>query len=843
MPEQECIIPKVLITFVFSLFLFGAFAQEKDSILQNTQVSDSLNLIPKDSVASTVYFPYKIDSTFQDEVNYDADDSLIFDYDKGIVYLYGNAQVTYQKIKLKADYISFNFKNNNVVAAGIPDTSGNVAGKPEFADGDQVYNADTIKYNFETKKGIIKDVGTAIADGHVYGETVKKTEDDIMYIKKAEYCPCEDKDAKTRIRVNKLKVIPNEKIVSGPWNLRIGKIPTPLGFFLGYFPNNEAESAGILIPQYGESDQLGFYLINGGWYQPLGKKADLQLTGDIYSKGSWGGKSVFRYNNRYNYNGNLSFTYNNLKNGIKGLDSYTEQKTSRLIWSHRQDPKARPNSNFSANVNIGSSESYRNTINTNIDNFVTNTFQSNIAYSKSFPGKPYSLALSASHNQNTQTKTFNFTLPTATFNLSRVNLPLSFLKSKSNNKTMWYEKIGFNMSSEASNRLTVQESELKFDNLNTLLKQSKNGIRHNANLSTNLKAWYFTITPSARFTDRMYFDQLSQYYDPARDQHVIDTISKFSNVYNYSFSTSFTTKLYGMYSFKKGPIKAIRHVMIPSASLNYTPEFNYTVDKNINDSLVNYNPFAQGIYGTPNNIETGGLSLSLQNNVEMKMSRKNEEGEPELKKVKLIESFNLTSNYNQFADSLRWSNISSNFRTTLFKQLSITANAIFDPYAVNMTTGANYEDSYYNQTGKIVRLTNGNAALSYRFVLNDYWKSVDKEIFGFTANANLNYTVNRSISNGEMINNETNSFTVRGDLSFLKKFRVSYYTGYDFQLKQATTSKIDLYIDLNCWEARIGYVPTGFLKSVQFSINMKSAILKDVKLERRRNLSDEAKLF
>jgi lipopolysaccharide assembly outer membrane protein LptD (OstA) len=826
---KQSITNVLLITMVIVLGFVPVYGQNADS----TSVDSTLIDIAND---------YTVDSTFLSMVDYDADDSLIFDYPNSTVYMYGNAIINYEDLELKADYVSFNYSTNNVIAAGRADSSGTIVGKPVFTDNGQSFDADSIKYNFKSKKGIIKQVGTGIADGHVYGTTVKKTEDDVMYIKNGEYCPCEDKNAKTRISTGKIKVIPNEKVVSGPWFLKIGKVPTPLGFFLGYFPNQTGESAGILIPKYGESAQLGFFLIDGGWYQPLGKNADLQVTGDIYTKGSYGMKSIFRYKNRYRFNGNLDLKYNVIKSGISGLPSATETKNTFIRWSHIQDPKARPNTSFNASVNIGSSSTFRNSINTDIQDFLTNTFQSNISYSKRWAGKPYNLAISGNHSQNTQTKIFNLSLPNVTFNLSRVNLPLSFLKSKTNSKNTWYENIGFNYTATASNRITANESALRLDSLNQLINSSRNGIRHSASVSTNINAWHFIVNPSVNFTDRMYFDRLDRSYDIARDQAVIDTIARFSNVYDYSFNTRVTTKLYGMYRFKKGKIKAIRHVMIPSATLNYSPGFDQSITGNFGDSasLITYDPYSIGIYGTTSAQEVGGLALNLQNNVEMKVNSKDKDGNDASKKIKLIDAFSLSSFYNVFKDSVKWSNVNTNFRTSLFKKVNITANAVFNPYQIDTATGQNINTSLYKSTGKLAKMRNANLAVGYNFRLSDLWDKFNEKTVNLSTNANVNYTYSSFYSTSEKQYNEsfTKSMTFSGDLKFLTRFSVGYFTGYDFVAKQMTPTTLNLYVDLNCWEFRVNYIPTGFLKSVQVSLNMKSAILKDVKIQRRKNLSD-----
>ena len=788
------------------------------------------------------------DQTLSEKVLYQAADSQLFDLSEKVVHLYGKASVKYGNIELKADYIAFYFESNQVFASGLPDTSGSIAGKPVFLDKGQEYQADTIRYNFKTQKGYIKQIGTSINDGHVYGRTVKKTPDEVMYIRDGEFCPCEDKDAKTRIHVKKIKVIPNKKIITGPWNLRIGKIPTPLAFFMGYFPNNPSRSAGILIPTYGESERQGFFLLNGGWYQPLSERMDLQVTGSGYSKGSWGARTLLRYNHKYRFNGNLNLTYDVNRQSLRDLPDFTENRNFFIRWSHTQDPKARPNSRFNASVNAGSNATFQNTLNSNITDYVSNTFQSSVRYSKSWPGKPFNLNLGASHNQDTRQRTFNINLPEVGFTVSRVYLPLSFLKGEKTTKTKWFEKIGINYSMNAANRLTVSEDELKLDNLTRLRQKMRNGVRHNTSLQTNLKAWHFTINPSFRLTERWAFNSIRRFYDNDSQRSVTDTLPGFKRAHDYAFSTGVTTKLYGMFTYKRGPVQAIRHVMIPSVNVNYRPAFStrrYGFFGN-NGAYSSYSPLETGIYGTPPEQESGGMGFNLQNNLEMKV-RQRKDGEVVLKKISLIDNFNASTNFDMLRDSLKWNNINVNARTKLFKSLNLTYNASFDPYNYNDQTGGRLNESLWKARRKLARMINTRFAAGWNFSLGKGdgekgTKGVSRWV-GFTGNANYNLNLNRNFIGGKDTIITTQSVSVSGDLKLFGKATIGYFTGYDFTQKEFTPTTLNLYVDLNCWELRINYVPFGFRKSYGVTLNMKSALLKDVKLERKRNLSDEDLVF
>ena len=844
----------LLIKLVFSCVLL--FPQVKRDIKQN---ADSTASIAKDTTAEKK-IPRKIGNlylskqqTFNDQVDYTAKDSIKYDLQNKQVLLYGAAEVTYGDIKLKADKIIYGFTTNEVLATPVQDSSGALTGRPVFNDKGQEFGADTIRYNFKTKKGIIKRVNTNIADGYVYGETVKRTQDEVLYIESAEFCPCEDPNAKTRIHAKKLKFIPNSKILSSAWVLKLGKIPTPLAFFFGYFPNSSKKNAGVVLPRYGDSPQLGFFLADFGWYQPLGEKADIKLLGTIYTLGSWNTSSALRYKNNYRYRGNLDFLYQISKTGLPELPS-TFAKTSdfKINWSHNQDPKARPNSNFNSSVNIGTSTVNRNNIGSNAEEFLTNTFRSNINYNRSFPGKPYNFAVSASHSQNTNTGVVNVDLPQFTFNVTRLYLPLEFLKAKGNAKTMWFEKIGFNYSMNFSNRLQAQESEFSFDNFNALSKKMQNGIRHTAALNTSLKKWHLTINPSLNLTNRTYFRKIERSFSNDLEAPIADTIAGIYNVYDYGVSTSVTTNLYGMFTFKKGPVKAIRHLMTPSASFFYRPGFDYRQYAFVGEdaTFTSFTPYDGAIFGVPSPNQSAGFSLNLQNNLEAKVLSKSDTTGTGTKKIKILEAFNLATNHDFLRDSVKWSTISLSARTSILQSLSLNYNATLDPYGYN-DLGQTVNESLLKQRNQLVRFSRQTFALNYSYRPGMYKKDKSKKSTGDSTfvskvyygikpeiTVGYNYSILQRFEDGDFTLDKTpHTIAISGSFNFFDKVRLRYTTGYDFINKKSSFTQFNLNVDLNCWEFSASFVPFGTIKSYSVSLNMKSALLKDVKLERNRTFN------
>ncbi|MFN2430322.1 MAG: putative LPS assembly protein LptD, partial [Cryomorphaceae bacterium] len=532
------------------MFIIGAsrlFAQERDTIPGDVDIilpSDSIMLdsgfvamhvdsLPADSLNS--------DAVIKSEVNYSASDSIDNDVVNKIVYLYGNAKIEYEDITLTGAKIVYDFDSYTVHAEGIQDTLGNWQGLPVFKQGNSEFEAREMDYNFKSKKAFVKKVQTDIVEGTLTGKTVKTTQDNrVIYIKNGEYCPCEDPNALTRFKIGKLKVIKDDKIVSGPGYLTLGPIPTPLAFPFGFFPNAEKRQAGIVVPSYGNAQSQGFFLADGGFYLPIGDNWDTKMLFDVYSRGSWGLENLTRYKKRYKFDGNFNIEYNNNVRGDRDLNNFSAQRNFFLTWMHTQDRKARPNSNFSADIRAGSTANYQNNLNASQNDYLTNTFRSNIRYSKSFPDSPWSLALNAGHSQNSRTGNYDFTLPEVALNRART-FPLDGVFNDSP-KQQFYEKIGITYNSAFQNSLSVQEEELSLNNLSGLMQKFRNGVRHNASVSTSLKAGPVSINPSFNYTERWYFETYDRRFDEDSQSFVPDTVKGFDRNGNWDFSTSMTTK-------------------------------------------------------------------------------------------------------------------------------------------------------------------------------------------------------------------------------------------------------------------------------------------------------------
>jgi len=820
----------------------------------------------------------KSENAIDATVNYNARDSIDTDVVTQKVFLYGEAEILYQEFSLQADYIEIDFKNNIIIANGIPDSAGIIQGRPVFTEGGQSFKSESMKYNYKTKKGLISGVFTEDGYGYLHGKTVKTNKSQSFDIGGGSYTTCEDEDhPHFEFKYKKSRVVPNKRIVTGPAYLSVEGAPIPIGIPFGWFPAEQGKKNGILIPTYGESANRGFYFENGGYYFSVGEHLDFTLLGDIYTKGSWAVKPTMRYRKRYKYNGNFNFSYANNIEGVKGSDDYSLSKDFSIVWSHRQDKTARPNSTFSASVNIKSSD-FNKYVPSSTQDYLSNTYSSSIAYQTSFGGK-YFLTINASHNQNTQSKVVNVTLPELSFNANQF---YPFQAKSRTGKQRWYEKIAISYAMNARNKVSAPDSLFFTENT---FKNSQNGIRHAMPISSPLKiAKFLTWTNSINLNDRMYFQSYNQYWvndtlfddgDTTVGYVVKDTIRGFNNLFDFSFSSSISTRLFGMYQFgNKFPINAIRHVLTPTLSFSYTPDFGsdfwgyYDSYTTADGEEIEYSKYEGAIYGVPPPDKSGRISFALKNNLEMKV-RSRKDTITGFKKVVLIEDFTISTSWDIAKDSLNLAPVIMSGRTTLFKKLRISYNSSWDPYIIdpNDSTGNRNLDQFeWTVNRRLLRLDNTRwtVALSWRISASDFEKDkkfetdagteaeleeinmdpdnyIDWTIpWNLSFNYTFNYTANHLWPDHEH-QKETNivqTFGVSGDVSLTPKWKILFRTGWDFESNDLSYTSISITRDLHCWEMRFNWIPTGYRKSWNFSINAKASILQDLKLSKKKDWRD-----
>jgi len=872
---------------------------EKNILGDTTINSDSVAVVPDSTSIES-------DSTYLEEpppkgdiettINYSARDSINFSIDGQIVKLYGDAKIKYGAIELEADQITIDYQNNTLSANGKQDSLGNTIGYPIFKNGAEVYETKNIVYNFETGRARISEVVTQQGDGYLHGETVFKNKQNELFSIDNSYTTCDLKHPHYRIRAKRTKAIPDDKIVSGPFNLEINNVPTPLGFPFGMFPAKNEASSGILVPSYGEERRRGFFLRGAGYFFDVSDYFKLAVQGDLYSKGGYGINVTAPYKKRYRYSGNFNFNFTQLKLSENVEDSEDVRNDFRLTWSHSPDTKG--TGRFSASINAATSSFNQNNFlgvnqdpNSNRFSNVTRKLSSNVSYSKTFPNSPFSLGISARHNQDVRTKQVDILLPSVSFNMSNI-YPF---KSKTGASNTWLDKVSIRYSLAGTNDITNNLGRIgpeatedsiapfDFDNFATFLRNSRKGFRHQIPLSTSFKVLkHFTMSPSVNYEERWYFEKLEWGIDPENPNTAIvtDTLDGFNRVSTYGASASLTTRLYGTYFFKKGSkIEAIRHVANPSISFSYTPDFSaesfgyYQHLETEEGEELRRSRYQGAVYGGPGIGESGSIGFSLNNTLEMKV-RDDEDSVKQSKKVPILNNFSISTGYNVVADSFNLSNISLRANTSVWEdRININLNGTVDPYVYILdSTGVNRRDEpivfqrridqfAWNNGGGLGQITNATLALSTNFspkarekdgeardrIENSNLSDAEKDYlisnpdsyvdFSIPWSLRVNYNLNY-VKRGFEESTVTQTLRFSGDFSLTDKWKITYSSGYDFEEKDLTITRFGVTRDLHCWTMNFNWTPFGRFESYSFTIRVKSALLQDLKLDRNRNFLD-----
>ena len=792
----------------------------------------------------------------QEEVKYSARDSMRYDLVNQMVYLFGAGSVKYQDMELTADRIVLDFAKEQVQAYGTRDSSGTKTGTPKFTQGGQQVDADSVLYNFKTKEGIIQQVRTAEAQMYVFAALSKRHANGEVHSLGGSLTTCDRPRPHYRFQVGKMMVIPDDKIVMGPALMKVGNVPTPLVAPFGFFPNRKNGAAGLLIPTWGTSDQYGLFLLNGGWYLPLGDHVDQQITGDIYSKGSWGLRSITRYAQRYRYTGNVDLQYTNKLNSLREYPDFSEQRTFFVRWSHLMDTRASLTDRFNASVNLGSSANFTNTLNSSTQDYLSNTFQSNVNWSHQWTGKPYSLAVAARHSQNTLNQSFDVTLPSVNFIVQRI-FPGLWFKPEAATKQQWYERIGVTWSSVFENRLSTTEDQLSIANMPALMQRMRNGVQHTGSVSTSIKTRAFTLNPQLNITDRTYFDALRKTYDPGSNTVASDTVPGLRNVFDWNIGATATSKLYGMYAFRNGRLKAIRHVITPSAALTYLPGNDTRIfgPYGTGGTYGSYSPYDIGLYGQPSPNASGLVSLGLVQSLEGKMAARKPDaaGEERFTKIKFMDYLGINANYDLLKDSVRWSPVGIAARTRLLDFLDLNLGSTWNPYATD-SLGLNVDRPTRTVDGSLAHLQSATAALGFELQSKRYGTATGEQgsngpvvaeadpdkgariNFSLPWHLRVNYSwsMTRNYRMAEYTEQQTQSVLFSGDLNILQHWKLGFSSGYDMEADEWTPTSLNLYWDLHCWEFNANVIPLGARKSFTFRINVKASILHDLKYELRK---------
>lgn len=851
-----------------------------------TPIQDSLKIdAPVPVINQTAQDSIKPKNKFlTDKVTYTADDYMRLSQRENRMYLYNNAEVTYGDINIKAGKIVLDNEKNEVYAYGIPDSTGTYTQTPIFTQAESVVRPDSIRFNFKSEKALVFNSRTEQGEFKVFGEVTKRENDSVFYMKNVKFTTSEDEENPDYyFYARRIKFVPDKKIVSGLVNMYIADVPTPLGLPFGYFPMTDEETSGFIIPSFGEDNTRGYYLQNGGYYFAISDYLDLTTLGDYYTNGSYGLRLESSYALRYRFRGNLSFRYEKLITSERGFPDYSEGSVYNLRWHHTQDQKANPSSRFSASVNLGSSDYYQASTNqSNAGSRLTNTLSSSVSYSKTFPIEPQvNLSITATHSQNTNTKQINMTLPTVQASVARI-YPF---EPKLGAKKGVFENINLQYNFRGENRFATTDS-LFFTP--EMFENAVVGAQHTIPLTTNFKVFnYLSVSAGTNYTENWVSKTFQRSYDEELQQEVVDTIKGFDSYRTYNFNTSIGTTIYGTMNFgENSKYQAIRHVMRPSISYNINPGFDryyetYLIPETADgreEREVEYSRFQGTLYGPPGKNFSSSIGFSLSNTFEAKV-KDSVDAEP--RKVKLLNNLNVSTSYNMAGDSLKLSPVSVRGTLPIIKsKLDINFGTNLDIYALN-NDNRRIDKLNINNGGSLFRMTNANVSFGYSFSSKDFTNGkentnrLDNETFrnggrpddlfgkgmemdgtfydekeenveeeeegpenewynfSIPWDLRLAYTMNYSNSARQ---NEISSHSLMfsGDVELSPRWTVGASSGYDFVNQGFTHTQLRFARDLKSWRMTFNWTPFGRYKQWNFFIGIKSALLRDIKYEKRR---------
>lgn len=854
-----------------------------DSIYTDSIYTDS---IYTDSISADTVETTPPEDFLEDKVDYTSTDSMSIAVDGQKLYLYKEAQVNYTDIELKADYIEFDMANQEVFAKGVLDSVGNPVGTPVFTQGDQTFASDSLRYNFKSGKGIIYQVTTEQPEGTLHSAKTKRTAEGHIHVAGGKYTTCDAPHPHFYLALSKAIVIPEDKIVAGPSYLVVLDIPVPLILPFGFFPNTSSRTSGVLIPTYGEESNRGFYLRKGGWYQVLGDYADYTIQADIYSKGSWAIYNDLSYKLRYKFSGSFGLDY--AVTDVNDDPTYVKQNRFKVTWKHTQDTKANPTSKFSANVNFQNNK-YDESNSYSSSDYLNTSKTSSINYSKNWPSSPFNLSLSALASQNSSTEKTNMTLPSGSFNMSRIYL-FKWMNKSGTDK--WYDDIGLSYSSSFSNKINTYDS-LLFQN--STYEHTDFNFSHSIPLILNIKTGsVFNISPSLSYKGNIYNFSMSKHaeYDTAGNPTIVTDTTwewNYAHAFYPSISFGFNPKIYGIYQNTRPDPKivAIRHVITPSARFNYVPDMSMIFNNypNYYDTLYymedgEIETDIYSIYKSPPsaNGQSGKFTFSLANNLEGKrMVEGDTTGEGQ--KFTILESLNFSTSYNPFAeeDEKAWGDISMSTAFKFFKKkLSISSRGTFSMYGYD-STGSTTTTFIWDENGRYLRLNRLSTTASISFkskqggggegagegegpgsgnenmqVVPSYYEDelyLDPEFspgayyggtyvdFNAPWSFSTSYSWIYSLANPYKLK-RTQTLKVSGDISLTSKWKIGGSTNYDIEDREFSFTNISVHRDLHCWEMNFTMVPFGARRSYSFTIRAKADMLQDLKIDKEQSWYD-----
>lgn len=815
-------------------------------------------------------------------ITYKADDYMLLDMETKTLYLHKNGSLTYDKMSLSADSVAVDWNNNTMYADGLVDSLGQVSGQPSFADNEQKYSAKRMAYNFKTSKGLVTMARTKQGEEYVLGEYVRKENDSTYYIKNGKFTSCDLEHPHYYIKSSRLKVIPGKRIITGPLMLVIEDLPLPLVVPFGFFPNQVGQKSGIVMPTYGESADRGFFLRNGGYYFAINDYVDLLVRGDIFSKGGYRLEVGTAYKKRYRFDGGLSFEYGLIRFGERDDPEQFRQETRNFWVKWKHDQTINPQATLKANVNAGSSGFYRNN-SYNEQEYLTSTLKSTINFSQNFANSPWRLNINADFSQNTKNRQVALELPSLSLNRAR------FFPFKGRNATgsHWYHNIGVNYSMNLRNQIAVVDTllpkifqnptgtitydEVLNSDTTTVTKNAYDffnaGIVHNVPVSTQINLLnYINIQPSLNYREFWYPKVKTYRYSPQLKGVDSRDIYQFSTARDFSASVSASTRLYGLFGGKGARGTMVRHTLQPNMAFTYKPDFSdpvwgYFEEVQVDTSgrTERMNRFASGLQGSPGAGEQQQVSFGLSNILEMKYRTSEDKLDSAAKdpytRITLLDQFAINSSYNFAAERLKLAPFAFVARTNfLNNKFNFQVTGSLDPYAVG-PTGRRIDTLRVVKNGSLARLDRlnftfgtvlaskkgGGAQLSAKTATPEALNQLQvyRDLYvDFDVPWHLSLNTILTYSNNGILRDTTFTINTTGDFNLSPKWKVGFTTGYDVSNKDFSYTSFTLYRDLHCWEMSLNWIPFGDRKSYNFTINVKSATLKDLKLTKRRDWQD-----
>ena len=877
-----------------------------DSLLRPGAAPDSLGVSPDSLPAGKTRFSRlvkeKVDIT--GPVAFKAKDSLVMIGQQN-AYLFGEGNIEYGEFKLNSQEIRMELDSSTVYASGVVDANGNLSGTPIFQQGGEQYESKSMKYNFKSQRGYITDVITEQGEGFLVGGRAKKMEDGSFFLEDGKYTTCEDHDhPHFYLQLTKGRVRPKKDVVSGPAYMVLFDVPVPIALPFGYFPFSDKYSSGIIFPTFGDDYNRGFYLRNGGYYFAINDNIDLALTGELYTKGSWGLAGRSSYVKRYRYRGSFDVSFLTTVNGDKGSADYSKMRNFQVVWSHSQDQKANPAFNFSASVNFATSGYARNDINSYYNSsFTENTKSSTVNATYRRPGSKWSFSATANVSQRTQDSTLSVSFPNLNVSMSQVT---PFKRKHAVGAERWYEKIRMSYSGQFQNSLTSGQDQFL---QKSLIRDWKNGIRHSIPVSATFSALnYLNISPSVSINDRMYTSKIRRQWDTQASRELQDTTYGFYNIFDFNLSLGFDTKLYGFYKpmkFLGDKVQMIRHVLTPTMSLNWSPDFGdpmwgvhdfyeYT-DQAGNNRRVNYSYFNHGLFGVPGRGKNGSVSFGFANNLEMKV--RDDSDSTGYRKISLIENLSLSSSYNLAADSLKLSPLQTSMMLRLTKSFNLNLSATWDPYVYRANaSGYPVQINRYRWQEGLGFYKLSSTGTSFSYTLNndtfkrkpkddakkngndpDNGEGDDENSDDFAAKVNarrnenkqdetanlagegyaqwdfpwslsFNYSVSYgygdfNAARGEYNGRFTQNLSFNGNIRPTKNWNLSFSSSYDFNLHKIAYMNCSISRDLHCFTMSASVVPFGPYKSYNFHIAAKSSLLQDLKYDKQSQTNNNIRWY